>query len=208
MMDVMARADRIEASCIELKGLYDLLRHAYLNVLYYGRRAASCSRLNFWLQLGAAIGSLGAVTGFLTSQTSVAGEYELGWRIASAVVGTLSGICAALPPLMGLTEKINKLERLHFAYCELQHLTQLAIADIRREGLITAEQIGGAKLLLDLHSRLGQQDEPGPQSELRDKCEKDVRDRYPSGSFWYPTVNGNEAADSSTAKTVTDSTRA
>jgi hypothetical protein len=104
---------------------------------------------------------------------------------------------------MGLTEKINKLERLHFAYCELQHLTQLTLTDIRRDGLATPVQIGGAKVLLDLYSRLGQQDEPGPKTPLRDTCEAEVRKRYPSTSFWYPTEDGNEAAESPTANPVT-----
>lgn len=198
MIGAVPRRDQIEATNVDLWGLYNVLRSSYLNILYYGRRASVSSSWNFWLQLGAAIGSLGSVTGFLASQTSIAGQHELAWRILSALVGACSGISAALPALMGLSDKINKLERLHFAYCEVFHLAQRTAMDVRREGFVTEELRGAIKLLCDLYSRLGQMDDPDFNKELRDKYEIQVKDKYPDGSLWYASADGNQTAESET----------
>lgn len=202
-MLTVARPDQIKTTDIELWGMYNVLRSSYLNVLYYGQMAAKWSARNLWLQIGASIGTLSAVTGFLASQTSVAGEHELGWRIVSAIVGAVSGLCAALPALMGLSHKISKCERLHFSYCELFHLTQRATMDVRREGIISVEQIGVAKLLGDLYSRLGQADDTGIDANLRDKCEREVREKYPPDSLWYASGNGNQTTEPAKAAPTT-----
>lgn len=191
-----ARTDQIESTNIELWGLYNVLRSAYLNVLYYGTRAALWSRWNLWLQIGASLGSLGAVSGFIAAGTELAVGHEIYWKIGSALIGVISAICAALPAVVGHAEKINRFERLHFAYCELFQLTQRLSMDIRREGIITQEQTGAAKLLGDLYSRLGQLDDSDYKDELKDKCEKKVRDKYPTDSLWYASEHGNQAATS------------
>jgi hypothetical protein len=183
-----------KATNLELWGLYRTQRSAYLNVLYYGKRAATWAKWNLWLQIGASIGSLGAVTGFLATQGNDLGKW------ISAFVGAASAVCAALPAIMGHAEKVNKFEKLHFAYCELYQLTMRSALDIRRSGLVTEEQIGAAKLLNDLYSRLGQQDDPDRKDRLAQECEQKVRDKFPEGSLWYATENGKgKGPDSETA---------
>jgi len=184
-MVAVARNDRIDATNTELWAVYNVLRSAYLNVLYYGRMGSRRAVLNQRLQIVAAVGSLSSVSGFLTAQTSVAGDYAFWWRLVAALVGAGSGICAALPQLMGLSEKIARCERLHFAYCELFQLAQRTVMDVRREGIITTDQAGAAKLLSDMYSRLGQADECGFDKKLRDQCEAEVREKYPKDSLWY-----------------------
>ena len=121
-----------------------------------------------------------------------------GFVLVTALVGVVSALCAAIPAIAGHTEKINRFERLHFAYCELFQLAQLVIMDMRREGIVTSEQRGAAKLLQDLYSRLGQQDDPDHKDKLRDKYEKVVREKYPTDSLWYASENGNQTASAPT----------
>lgn len=177
--------DEIRATNTELWGLYNVLRSSYLNVLYYGARATTWSKWNTALQVVASIGSLGAVGSFLE-----------GSKIIASMIGMAAAVCAALPVAMGHADKISRYERLHFAYCELFQLTQRTVMDVRREGLLTQEQLGTSKLLSDLYSRLGQQDDPDFKSTLRDDCEKAVRVKYPPDSLWYASEHGNEATPS------------
>lgn len=183
MLQAMTVEER-KATNLELWGLYNVQRSAYMNLLYYGRRAATWARWNLWLQVLASVGSLGAVTGFLT-----VGGFDKG-KWGSAFIGAASAVCAALPAIMGHAEKVNKFEKLHFAYSELYQLVMRAVLDIRRSGQITDEQIGSAKLLNDLYSRLGHQDDTDRKDKVARDCEQKVRDKFPDGSLWYATENG------------------
>ena len=184
--------DRTEATNIELWGLYNVLRSSYLNVLYYGARATFWSRWNLWLQVVASIGSLGAVGVFLAAGTEAAHPHEIGWKIVAALIGMVSASSAAIPVAMGHAGKINSFERLHFAYCELFQLTQKAVMDIRRKGLVSDEQRSAAKLLEDLYSRLGQHDDPDHKDKLHDRCIAAVNAKYPKDSLWYASGDGNQ----------------
>lgn len=197
MVSVMPRSDRVEATNIELWGLYNIERNSYLNMLYYGDRATFWSNWNTYLQLGAALGSLGAVGGLLALGSSgPAGQLEWGWKLAAALVGLASGVCGTLPTILGLSDKINRFQRLHFAYCQLFHLAKQGSMDIRREGYVTVEQVGMGKTLSDIYSRFGQSDAPDLKDKLRDKYELETREKYPPDSLWYasePYENSHEA---------------
>ena len=194
-MEVMARTDKIEATNIELWAVYNVLRSAYLNVLYQGARAVTWSRWNLWLQIGASLGSLGAVSVFIAAGSELARGHEVWWKLLAAAIGVISAVSAALPAIMGHAEKINRFERLHFAYCELFQLAQRMTLDIRREGTVTQEQMGASKILVDMYSRLGQLDDPDLKAKLRDECERQVREKYPVGSLWYASGDGNQTAE-------------
>jgi hypothetical protein len=194
--------DRVEATDLELWGLYDIRATAYLNLLYYGSRAARWSFWNLLLQVIASIGSLGAVTVFLTLGT------DPFWKWASASFGVFSAVCAVLPAIMGHAEKVNKFEKLHFAYCELFELVKRMVMDVRRAGLITDEQLGAAKLLNDLRSRLGRLEDTGHKDRLREKCEEAVLERFPVSSLWYAGTHADSQRAEPTAATETRSNRA
>jgi hypothetical protein len=199
-LEVTMSEDKIAATNVELWGLYDIRAAAYFNLLYYGARATIWSAWNLWLQVGAAVGSLGAVTGFLT----LADHPTMKW--ISAGVGALSAVCAALPAIMGHAEKVNRFEKMHFAYCELFELTKREIMEIRRVGLLTNEQLGAAKVLNDLRSRLGQIDDPDIKDALRDRCEKTVRQRFPNSTLWY--AGEHDHAEQAQSETATGATAA
>ena len=184
--------DRVEFTNLELWGLYDIRATAYLNLLYYGERAASWAKWNLVLQIVASVASLGAVTVFLTLGTTPI------WKLASALVGVASAICAILPAIMGHAEKVNKFEKLHFSYCELFELTKRIIPEIRKAGLITSEQTGEAKLLLDLSSRLGRLDDTDRKDKIRDRCQAIVLERFPSSCLWYAGEDAESAAKTPT----------
>ena len=175
--------DQAEATNLELWSLYDIRATAYLNVLYYGRRASTWSGWNLAFQVVASLTSLGAVSGFLALGTNPK------WKWISASIGVASAVCAIMPAILGHAEKINKFEKLHFAYCELFELSKRTLLEVRRMGTITNEQLGAVKLLNDLCSRLGRIDDPDQKDGLRTKCEQKVRLRFPADELWYAGEN-------------------
>jgi len=180
-VDRSMEPDHIEKTNLELWGLYNLQRSSRHNVLYYGYRASWYIKWNSALQLVASVLSLSAVAGFLTIGSN---GYAWGKWISGAV-GAVSAICAAIPTVFEYAGQIKKFERLHFAYCEIYHLTQLLVLDIRRTTTLTVEQLGAAKLLNELYSRLGQMDETDVKSALSRQFEEQVRKEFPPERLWY-----------------------
>ena len=90
-----------------------------------------------------------------------------------------------IPTVFDYAGQIKKFERLHFAYSEIYHLTQLLVLDIRRTGTLTLEQLGTAKTLNELYSRLGQMDETDVKSGASKKFEEQVRKEFPNERLWY-----------------------
>jgi len=175
------QADTVEKTNLELWGLYNLQRGSRHNILYYGFRAAFYSRWNNVFQLIASLLSLSAVAGFLTIGSD---GHVLGKVIAGAV-GAISAICAVIPTVFDYAGQIKKFERLHFAYCEIYHVTGLLLLDIRRGGVLTPEQLGTAKTVNELYSRLGQMDETDVKSKTSRRFEEQVRKEFPAERLWY-----------------------
>lgn len=190
-MASMVREDQAEQTNVELWGIYNVLRNSYLNVLYYERMASRWSNWNLWLQIGASFGSLGAVGTFVAVGTGLFQQQADYWKLAAAIIGVLSALCGAVPAVAGITDKAKRFERLYFAYSELFQIAQRTVMDVRREGVMTPELVGSAKMLHDLCSRLGQLDEPGVDDKLKAKCEGEVRTKYAQG-LWYASGNGNQ----------------
>ena len=72
------------------------------------------------------------------------------------------------------------------------HITQRTVMDVRREGGLTPEMIGSAKMLHDFYSRLGQLDDPGVDHRLKKECEAEVREKYPDNELWYASGDGDQ----------------
>jgi hypothetical protein len=188
-------ADAQEKTNLELWGLYNIQKSAYLNVLYYGARATTWAGWNMRLHITASALSLAAVTGLMTL------DAHPFWKWTAAIAGAIAGICAALVAIMGHAEKISRFEKLHFAYYELFKLAELAAMDIRRSGLLTEEQLGAAKTLNEIYSRLGQMDDPDFKEALRNKCQLMVKDRFPKDQSWYAGSHEDTPSQAGTTAT-------
>ena len=171
--------DLVDATRLELRLLYDLQRTASLNVLYYGHRASVLSRWDLTFHILATLGSLSAVAAFLTKGFS--------WGPwAWAGIAAIAAFFAAIAPIVGLRQKIDNFQALHFAYGEMFHQNDLLIKDIRRRGFIAEEHVGAAKMLHEMQGRLGPLDEKKPEWQLVQKLQEDVNRRIPPESLWLP----------------------
>jgi hypothetical protein len=193
----MDHAEQIEKTNLELWGIYNLQRSSRHNLLYYGARAAWYTSWNLGFQLVASVLSLSAVASFLTIGQDVKGKW------ISGAIGAISAVCAAVPSVFAYSDQIKKFERLHFCYSQLFHLAKLLALDVRRTGLLTQEQLGSAKVLQDLYSRLGEMDEPNVKSKLSKKYEEEVRGSIPAESLWYAGKDAAGQEDSTPTAAIT-----
>jgi hypothetical protein len=184
--EVLGKIKDIRPTRIELRSLYNIQRTALLNIKYYGARAALFESWYLVCHVIAIVGSLSAVGGFLTLENTKWGKW------AAGVIGVLSAVSAALPPILQFSNKISQFERLHFSYSELFHMAKSLALDIRRSGLVTEQQVGASKAINDLYSRLGQLDETDPKPEIIKKFEQEVRTAFPQDSLWYPKPNNSQ----------------
>lgn len=188
--EVLEKTKYIRPTRVELRSLYNIQRTSLLNIKYYGARAAQFEEFNLGCHVVAIVGSLSAVGGFLTLNDTEWGKWVAG------IIGVLSAVSAALPPILQFSNKISQFERLHFSYSELFHMAKSLALDIRRSGSVTEQQIGASKAINDLYSRLGQLDETHPNPAIIKKFEQEVRTAFPQDSLWYPKPNNSQEGSS------------
>ncbi|WP_218028603.1 hypothetical protein, partial [Pseudomonas mandelii] len=90
--------------------VYDLLRTARLNQLYYGRRLLTFERRNFWAEITiACTSSTSAIAGFAFWKTTAGQPYWQGFLAVAALV-------AIAKPFLSYAKKIKSYEELLIAY--------------------------------------------------------------------------------------------
>jgi hypothetical protein len=185
MASLTSPPESVEATRRELMLLYELYRTAALNVKYYGHQAKVYSTRSFWFQVSATIGSLAAVGSFL-SDAHLWGASTAAPKFLAAGLAVVAAVAAAVTPIAGWTEKIYKLQNLHFAYGEIFHQAALVIQDIQRSGIISERQIGAATTLHDMKAHLGPLDEWAPNRKLIERFQAEVEEQIPPQSLWMP----------------------
>ena len=161
----------------ELTRLFNLYRTAELNKRYYGCRAARYERFQTRALVSSAVLSaiaLGVLLG--TERPSL--------RVAAGIFAGTSGVVTAAIQYLGWDDKARRFYFLHHAYGHLFAEIEVVLAEIRRAGEITEQQLGSAKTLHDAFGRLEVLDETLPDRELSERLEKEVRVAFPEDYIW------------------------
>ena len=161
---------------IHMVQLYRIYRYVDLNVRYYGCRADEEDRKNKCIQGVSAVGSSVTIVGLLK-------DWPIGWLILTAA----AALASALSPLLGLTEKVIRFEKLHYAYSELLADFKTLIRDIELAGRVTAEHKAVSAVLFDRYSRLSALDEVKPNEQLKDELTEAMNKAIPPESLWMPS---------------------
>jgi hypothetical protein len=161
----------------ELNRLFHVYRLCNLNVRYYGCRAEKFCNKSRYLNIGVALLSAGALAILLGSSSDCA-------RFAAAAAAGLAAVGAAIAPLLGWSEKAGECQNLRFSYAQLFNLAELVIAEIRRGGEATEEQIGAARIVHEAYMRIDALDELEPDQEMIDKENAKVLKAYPDDYIW------------------------
>lgn len=165
-----------DATRREMERLYDLLCTSQLNVRYYGCRIGAIGKRHLGLQVVPALASVSALAGLLTN------AWDWGKGLWSLIV-VLSAVVTAISPLLGLGQKLQRIETLHFFYLHIYHLCECLMLDIERTGRLDAEHVGRSKMLRDWYSRVGPMDETSVNQELCSNFGKEVKRALPPEQF-------------------------
>ena len=167
--------------------VYDLLRTARLNQLYYGRRLLTFERRNFWAEITiACTSSTSAIAGFAFWKTTAGQPFWQGFLAVAAVA-------AIAKPFLNYAKKIKSYEELLIAY-------RLIAYDLRDLRLDISQARGYEKVhqnrFKSIKERLRNFVDKSPErievAAVKKICEQQVLSELPNHQFYIPGVLSNE----------------
>ena len=161
----------------ELTRMFNLYRLSELNKRYYGQRAEFFERLQTGALVIAAVLSavaLGILLGIDNPNV----------RFVAAGLAGLSAVVTTAVQYLKWDDKARRFYFLHHSYGHLFAEIEVVLAEVRRSGEITDQQLGSAKTLHDAFGRIEVLDETHPDRELIDKLDAEVRAAIPDDYIW------------------------
>jgi len=160
--------------------VYDQLRTARLNELYYGRRLLSYERINFCSEVVVAVTSSSAVAG-LAFWSSEAGNPA--WKAMLA----LAAVVTVLKPLLNLTKRIRSYEELFSGYRLLFHDLKDLRIDISQAQDYTGEHQTRFKKIIEKQRLLADKSpERMEHGRVKSECQAVVLAEFPARAFFIP----------------------
>lgn len=161
--------------------VYDQLRTSRLNVKYHAGLLRKYRRINFWLELILAISApTSAVAGLVFWKTEIGAVL---WRVFAVI----AALVAVAKPLLGVANKIAKLEEILVGYKSFEHDLQCLTIAINQERKYAEVNQQRFSELLEKKRELITRN----KVEIRDKrllriCQQEVRSELPPESFFIP----------------------
>ena len=161
--------------------IYDEFRTARLNVKYYAALLRKYQQLNFWLELTLAISApTSAVAGLWFWQTEVG---TVIWHI----FGAIAAVVAVAKPLLGISDKLARLEAILGGYKSLDYDFHYLTIRIKQE------QKYDEAMQQDFYDLLRKEGElikmskiEADNKKLSNICQQEVLDELPVDSFFIP----------------------
>jgi hypothetical protein len=163
---------------VQINGIYDDYRKAYMNRLYYGGRVEYLKKINLYYEIVLAVGTSGTVAAWYVWQTSLG---KTAWPIFGGVVALLS----ILKPILKLPEKVEKLSKLQTGYTELYYELDRLRRAMEENGGLTSEILTASAAAQERYRKLAIDDEV-PDEKLLKKCFAEVKRLTTAFSEWYP----------------------
>jgi hypothetical protein len=161
----------------ELTRLFNLYRLAELNRRYYGRRAQLFEKRQTRTLVSAAVLSaiaLGILLGIDDPRV----------RFWAAALAGISAVITTAVQYLKWDENARRFYFLHHSYGHLFAEIEGVLAEVRRTGEITDQQLGASKALHDAFGRIEVLDEPSPDRELIRQFEAEVNQAFPEDYIW------------------------
>jgi len=161
--------------------LYDKLRTACLNVKYYERRLQYFETLNFYLDIALAVSAPSSASAKLPFWNTTIGNYI--WISVSVIAAVVS----VVKPFLALPKKIKEYEGIVSGY----RMLYFDLEEIKSS--VEQSQKYDKKMQFDFHKALqrertlvGKCPEVCEKKNIKKICEDEVRNKYPSNSFYIP----------------------
>lgn len=160
--------------------VYDLHRTARLNAKYYAARLDSLERYNFWTDFALAVSASSTITSLWLWTTPLG---QVFWSISGVATAGLS----IAKPLLRLTDKIRRMEKVQSGYEALDHdlyrlgvhisqgksytsqLQKQFLEAVNRKGLLVRERVEGKE-----------------HRQLKRRFEEEVLRELPVDQFYVP----------------------
>lgn len=159
--------------------LYDVLRAARLNVLYYGRRL---DRLQFWSLLSDVLIALGSASAF----GALALWSSTGTKAVPLAFSAVAVSLAAVKPTLGLSGRIKRLAELWSGYQGVFQTADSVTRAVRSAHDMTADHVA---VLATLHERLdalGRGDDVETSETTLLAIQARVEREFPVDDWWVP----------------------
>lgn len=162
---------------VQINGIYDDYRKAFMNRLYYECRVQRLQKINLYYEIVLAVGTSGTIAAWYLWETPLG---KRAWPIFAGGVAILS----IIKPILKLPERIEKLSKLQISYTELFYeLGKWKRAMEENRGL-TSEVLKGSADAQERYRRLAIEDEI-PNKALLAKCFQEVKQKTPTFNDWY-----------------------
>jgi hypothetical protein len=167
--------------------VYDFLRTARLNQLYYGRRLLTFERRNFWAEIVvASASSTSAIAGFAFWKTTAGQPF---WQIFLAV----TAVVAIAKPFLNYAKKIKSYEELLIAYRLIAHdLRDLRLDISQARGYEKSHQARFKAIKERLRTFVDKSPERVEVAAVKKTCERQVLSELPNHQFYIPGALPNE----------------
>jgi len=103
------------------------------------------------------------------------------------VISGAATLAAVVLPLLSLNDKVERFEKLHFAYGQLRAACEALARKIRTLGDVVSENPAELAVLSEIYDRLSPLDEPKPNPKLIKRLTDEVQAAIPIESLWLPT---------------------
>lgn len=167
--------------------VYDLLRTARLNQLYYGRRLLTFERRNFWAEIVvASTSSTSAIGAFAFWKTTAGQPY---WQFFLAV----AAVVAIAKPFLNYAKKIKSYEELLIAYRLIAYdLRDLRLDISQARGYEKVHQARFKAIKERLRTFVDKSPERVEMAAVKKICEQQVLSELPNHHFYIPGALSNE----------------
>lgn len=163
--------------------VYDQLRTARLNEMYYGCRLQTFERFNFWSEIVVAItSSTSAIAGFAFWNTATGTSM---WKFLLLLAAAIS----VVKPLLNLTKKIRSYEELLAGYRLLVHDLKDLKIDISQSREYTKLHQARFKKIIEKQRLLADKSpERTENRSVKMGCQIAVQTEMPATSFFVPEM--------------------
>jgi hypothetical protein len=162
---------------VQMNGIYDDYRKAFMNRLYYEGRVERLKDINLYYEIVLAVGTSGTIAAWYVWETPLG---KRAWLIFAGVVAVLS----ILKPILKLTEKIEKLTKLQVGYTELYYELAKWKRTMEENRGLTPEVLKASGEAQERFIRLATDDEV-PNPKFLRKCFNEVKRQAPAFGDWY-----------------------
>lgn len=162
--------------------VYDLHRTCRLNVKYWSAKLVSLRRKNFCLEyILMATAPSSAIAGLVFWNTTYG---KSAWSILICV----TAIIAVAKPLLKLSDKLEKLQKVVTLYKSVEFQVEALENDIQREDEYSTTMVNTYKNLANQVGEISK-DEPTESidQDLRKSCYKEVNEELPFTHFYEPS---------------------